>query len=116
MINKNQSMKNRINQLFETKKKDVLSIYFTAGFPRLNDTVRIIELLEQNGVDLVEIGIPFSDPTADGPTIQRSSELALKNGMSLQLAFYPAGRNQAIGTDSTYHDGLFQSCDAIWCS
>ncbi|MFW6289976.1 MAG: tryptophan synthase subunit alpha [Mariniphaga sp.] len=80
-------MKNRINQLFETKKKDILSVYFTAGFPRLHDTVEIIRLLEQNGVDLVEIGIPFSDPTADGPTIQRSSELALKNGMSLQLLF-----------------------------
>jgi len=80
-------MKNRINQLFETKKEKILSIYFTAGFPRLNDTVEIIQQLEQNGVDLVEIGIPFSDPTADGPTIQRSSETALKNGMSLKLLF-----------------------------
>lgn len=80
-------MKNRINQLFETKQKDILSVYFTAGFPGLNDTVQIIKLLEQNGVDLIEIGIPFSDPTADGPTIQRSSEQALKNGMSLQLLF-----------------------------
>jgi tryptophan synthase alpha chain len=80
-------MKNRINQLFETKKENILSIYFTAGFPRLNDTVEIIQQLEQNGVDLIEIGIPFSDPTADGPTIQRSSETALKNGMSLKLLF-----------------------------
>jgi tryptophan synthase alpha chain len=80
-------MKNRINQLFETKKENILSIYFTAGFPRLDDTVEIIQQLEQNGVDLVEIGIPFSDPTADGPTIQRSSEVALKNGMSLKLLF-----------------------------
>jgi tryptophan synthase alpha chain len=80
-------MKNRINQLFETKKENILSIYFTAGFPRLGDTVEIIQQLEQNGVDLVEIGIPFSDPTADGPTIQRSSETALKNGMSLKLLF-----------------------------
>ncbi len=80
-------MKNRINQLFETKKKDILSVYFTAGFPRLEDTREIITQLEKNGVDLIEIGIPFSDPTADGPTIQRSSEVALKNGMSLQLLF-----------------------------
>ena len=80
-------MKNRINQLFETGKNDLLSVYFTAGFPRLNDTVKIIRLLAQNGVDLIEIGIPFSDPTADGPTIQRSSERALKNGMSLHLLF-----------------------------
>jgi tryptophan synthase alpha chain len=80
-------MKNRINQLFETKKENILSVYFTAGFPQLNDTVEIIQELEKNGVDLIEIGIPFSDPTADGPTIQRSSETALKNGMSLELLF-----------------------------
>ena len=80
-------MKNRINQLFETKKENILSIYFTAGFPRLNDTVEIIQQLEKNEADLVEIGIPFSDPTADGPTIQHSSEIALKNGMSLKLLF-----------------------------
>ncbi|MFV0590162.1 MAG: tryptophan synthase subunit alpha [Draconibacterium sp.] len=80
-------MNNRINQLFETKKENILSVYFTAGFPHLNDTVKIIQELEKNGVDLIEIGMPFSDPTADGPTIQRSSETALKNGMSLKLLF-----------------------------
>lgn len=80
-------MKNRINQLFEKKTENILSVYFTAGFPHLNDTVQIIQELEKNGVDLIEIGIPFSDPTADGPTIQHSSELALKNGMSLKLLF-----------------------------
>lgn len=80
-------MKNRINQLFETKKENILSVYFTAGFPNLNDTAAIIQQLEKNGVDLIEIGIPFSDPTADGPTIQHSSEKALKNGMSLKLLF-----------------------------
>lgn len=80
-------MKNRINQLFETKKENILSVYFTAGFPNLNDTVEIIQQLEKNGVDLIEIGIPFSDPTADGPTIQHTSEVALKNGMSLKLLF-----------------------------
>lgn len=80
-------MNNRINTLFKTKKENILSVYFTAGFPNLNDTVEIIQHLEKNGVDLIEIGIPFSDPTADGPTIQRSSEIALKNGMSLKLLF-----------------------------
>jgi len=80
-------MKNRINQLFQTKKENILSVYFTAGHPNLNDTVEIIQQLEKNGVDLIEIGMPFSDPTADGPTIQRSSETALKNGMSLKLLF-----------------------------
>ena len=80
-------MKNRINQLFETKKENILSVYFTAGFPKLDDTVKIIQLLEKNVVDLIEIGIPFSDPTADGQTIQHSSEVALKNGMNLKLLF-----------------------------
>ncbi|WP_297099840.1 tryptophan synthase subunit alpha [uncultured Draconibacterium sp.] len=80
-------MNNRINQLFERKKENILSVYFTAGFPNLNDTVEIIQQLEKNGVDLIEIGMPFSDPTADGPTIQRTSEIALKNGMSLKVLF-----------------------------
>ncbi len=78
---------NRINKLFQDKKEKILSVYFTAGHPNLNDTVEIIQQLEKNGVDLIEIGMPFSDPTADGPTIQRSSETALKNGMSLKLLF-----------------------------
>ncbi|QIA09366.1 tryptophan synthase subunit alpha [Draconibacterium halophilum] len=80
-------MNNRINQLFERKKANILSVYFTAGFPNLNDTVEIIQELEKNGVDLIEIGMPFSDPTADGPTIQRTSEIALKNGMTIKLLF-----------------------------
>ncbi len=80
-------MNNRINTLFEKKTNNILSVYFTAGFPNLNDTVKIIQELEKNGVDLIEVGMPFSDPTADGPTIQKSSELALKNGMSLNLLF-----------------------------
>lgn len=80
-------MNNRINQLFERKKDNILSVYFTAGFPNLDDTVEIIQELEKNGVDLIEIGMPFSDPTADGPTIQRTSEIALQNGMSIKLLF-----------------------------
>lgn len=80
-------MNNRINQLFEKKSKNILSVYFTAGYPNLNDTVEIIQELEKNGVDLIEIGMPFSDPTADGPTIQKTSEQALKNGISLNLLF-----------------------------
>ena len=80
-------MNNRINQLFENKSNNILSVYFTAGYPQINDTAEIIRELEKNGVDLIEIGIPFSDPTADGPTIQKSSETALKNGMSLNLLF-----------------------------
>lgn len=78
---------NRIKQLFETKQKNILSIYFTAGFPNLNDTVDIIKELAANGVDLIEIGIPFSDPMADGPTIQASGNVALRNGMTLSKLF-----------------------------
>lgn len=78
---------NRIKQLFNKKQKDILSIYFTAGYPNLTDTGKIIKELEKNGIDLIEVGIPFSDPMADGPTIQESGTLALKNGMNLKLLF-----------------------------
>lgn len=77
---------NRINQKLQENKK-LLSIYLTAGFPQLNDTVSIIEKLEKSGVDMVEIGLPFSDPLADGPTIQSSSTAALKNGMTTEILF-----------------------------
>jgi tryptophan synthase alpha chain len=78
---------NRINYLFKHKKKNILSLFITAGFPNLKDTKIIIETSENSGVDLIEIGIPFSDPLADGPVIQASSEKALKNGISLNLLF-----------------------------
>jgi len=78
---------NRINQLFETKKKEVLSIYFCAGYPVLNNTVEVISALAKNSVDMIEIGIPFSDPMADGVEIQRAANQALKNGMSLRRLF-----------------------------
>ncbi|HCO67176.1 MAG TPA: tryptophan synthase subunit alpha [Dysgonomonas sp.] len=78
---------NRIKELFEKKQKNILSIYFTAGFPHLYDTVDIIKELEKNGIDSIEIGIPFSDPMADGPTIQESGTIALKNGMTLNKLF-----------------------------
>jgi tryptophan synthase alpha chain len=78
---------NRIDKLFHEKKSNILTIYYTAGFPQKDATVPILETLAQNGVDLVEIGMPFSDPLADGETIQRSSEIALKNGMTIQVLF-----------------------------
>lgn len=81
------STQNRINQLFQNKKENILSVYFTAGYPELNDTVSIIQNLEKNGVDLIEVGMPFSDPVADGPVIQNSSTIALKNGMSIKVLF-----------------------------
>jgi tryptophan synthase alpha chain len=77
---------NRINQKMQEDKK-LLSLYFTAGYPSLNDTVKIIQDLEASGIDMIEIGLPFSDPLADGPTIQNSSTAALKNGMTSKLLF-----------------------------
>jgi tryptophan synthase alpha chain len=78
---------NRINKLFQKKNKKILSIYFTAGYPRINDSVDIIKVLDKNGVDMIEVGIPFSDPIADGPIIQNSSTIAIKNGMNMSLLF-----------------------------
>jgi len=78
---------NRIKDLFREKQKDILSIYFTAGYPSRDSTANIIKTLAGSGADLVEIGIPFSDPLADGPTIQESNDLALQNGMSVALLF-----------------------------
>ena len=76
---------NRLQKLLNSKKQNILSIYFTAGYPKLDSTEEILYSLEKNGVDLVEIGIPFSDPLADGAVIQASSQQALQNGMNLEL-------------------------------
>ena len=78
-------MKNRITELFEKRNKNILSVFYTAGFPQLNDTITIAESLEKSGADIIEIGIPFSDPVADGPTIQESNKIALDNGMNVKL-------------------------------
>ncbi|RZL12145.1 MAG: tryptophan synthase subunit alpha [Pedobacter sp.] len=76
----------RLKQLFQ-EKKNILSIYYTAGYPSLGDTLAIAEELEKSGADLLEIGFPYSDPVADGPIIQASSKIALDNGMDLKLLF-----------------------------
>ena len=80
-------MINRIDQLFREKTTEILSIYLTAGYPGLNDTTALLRALQEHGADMVEIGIPFSDPLADGPVIQQSSLQALRNGMKLDLLF-----------------------------
>lgn len=77
----------RIQQLFQQKKQRVLNVYCTAGYPRLTDTTNIILALEENGADLIELGMPYSDPLADGPVIQASSSIALQNGMSIAVLF-----------------------------
>lgn len=77
----------RISELFSKKKGRVLNIYFTAGYPQRNDTLPLMEALQENGADLIELGIPYSDPLADGPVIQQSSSVALQQGMSLAVLF-----------------------------
>ncbi len=78
---------NRIDQLFQDKKENILSVYFTAGYPEPDSAPEILHHLQSSGVDLVEIGMPFSDPLADGPVIQESSTIALKGGMSIKRLF-----------------------------
>jgi tryptophan synthase alpha chain len=78
---------NSIQELFQKKDKNLLSIYFTCGYPKLNDTTEVISALEKSGVDFIEVGLPYSDPLADGPTIQDSSQKALENGVNLDIIF-----------------------------
>ena len=85
MVNKMKS--NRIKALFDEKGKEILSVYFCAGFPKAENTAEVISGLERNGVDMVEVGIPFSDPIADGKVIQDAATKALRNGMSLKRIF-----------------------------
>lgn len=78
---------NKLIELFQNKSINILSVYFTAGFPRLTDTAYILECLEKAGADIAEVGIPFSDPMADGPVIQGSNQTALQNGMNPDILF-----------------------------
>ncbi|MCB0839963.1 MAG: tryptophan synthase subunit alpha [Bacteroidetes bacterium] len=80
-------IQNRITRLFEKKDGQILSIFFTAGYPELDNTEQIILELDKAGADLIEVGIPFSDPIADGPTIQASNQVALQNGITLEQIF-----------------------------
>jgi tryptophan synthase alpha chain len=76
---------NRIDKLFKSKKHKILSVYFTAGYPALDSLEKIIMLLEKNGADMIEVGIPYSDPLADGPVIQETGTVAIANGMTLDI-------------------------------
>ena len=80
---------NRIEKLFQNSFPDrgILSVYCTAGFPRLEDTLAVMKALEENGVGMIELGMPYSDPLADGPVIQHSSTIALQNGMTIKKLF-----------------------------
>jgi tryptophan synthase alpha chain len=78
---------NRLTKLFENKRENLLTVYFTAGYPKLDDTETIICSLAESGTNIIEIGIPYSDPLADGPVIQESGMAAIDNGMTLQVLF-----------------------------
>ena len=78
---------NSIQEIFQKKDKNLLSIYFTCGYPQLEDTAKVIVALEKSNVDFIEVGLPYSDPLADGPTIQESSQKALENGINLDIVF-----------------------------
>jgi tryptophan synthase alpha chain len=78
---------NRIIKTFQEKKGNILNVYFTAGYPNLNDTSTVLHSLQKSGVDMIEIGMPYSDPVADGETIQQANQIALDNGMTVKLLF-----------------------------
>ncbi len=78
---------NRLENLFQIKNKNVLNVYFTAGYPRLDSTIEVMSALQKNGADLIEVGMPYSDPVADGQVIQQSNMAALQNGMNIKLLF-----------------------------
>lgn len=77
----------RLQDLFNHKSKNVLNVYCTAGYPALDSTITVMQALHDNGADLIEIGMPYSDPLADGPVIQASSSVALNNGMTIEKLF-----------------------------
>ena len=80
-------MKNKLIQLFQQKNKNLLNVYCTAGYPKLESTTDVLFALQENGVDMIEVGMPYSDPIADGPVIQQSNMVAIENGMTIELLF-----------------------------
>ncbi len=80
-------MNNKLTRLFEQKNKDLLNVYCTAGYPKLDSTAEVLKALQHNGADMIEVGMPYSDPIADGPVIQQSNMVAIENGMTINLLF-----------------------------
>ena len=80
-------MNNKLTQLFQQKNKNLLNVYCTAGYPKLSSTTEVLFALQENGVDMIEVGMPYSDPIADGPVIQQSNMVAIENGMTIELLF-----------------------------
>ncbi|MBC7828884.1 MAG: tryptophan synthase subunit alpha [Chitinophagaceae bacterium] len=90
---------NRIHHLFKTKSNNILNVYCTAGYPQLDSTLEVMKALEENGADMIELGMPYSDPLADGPVIQASGNIAIANGMKIKVLFEQLNgmRNAQIG-------------------
>ena len=80
-------MNNKLTQLFQQENKNLLNVYCTAGYPKLSSTTEVLFALQENGVDMIEVGMPYSDPIADGPVIQQSNMVAIENGMTIELLF-----------------------------
>ena len=80
-------MNNKLTQLFQQKNKNLLNVYCTAGYPKLSSTIEVLFALQENGVDMIEVGMPYSDPIADGPVIQQSNMVSIENGMTIELLF-----------------------------
>jgi tryptophan synthase alpha chain len=94
-------MTNKLEQVFLNKTNNVLNVYCTAGYPFLESTNEVINSLQNNKVDIIELGIPYSDPLADGPTIQESSMVAINNGMTIEVLFNQLKENKNILTSKT---------------
>jgi tryptophan synthase alpha chain len=90
----------RIKQLFERKNKNILNVYCTAGYPQLDSTMKVIQALQSSGADMIELGMPYSDPLADGPVIQASGGIALANGMTIKLLFEQLKDMRSKGIDN----------------
>ena len=97
-----------MNTLFQSKKNNILNVYCTAGYPQLDSTIEVMKALQENGADMIELGMPYSDPLADGPVIQASSSEALANGMTIAKLFDQL-RIFASGTCARYIDGIYES-------
>ena len=114
---------NRINKLFnENKNRKLLSLYFCAGCPTLEGTGNVILTLQERGIDMIEVGIPFSDPLADGPVIQSAGTVALKNGMTLRLLFQQLKEIKGkvriplvmMGYYALWYRGVLQELCGMW--
>ena len=94
----------RIKKIFETKSRNILNVYCTAGYPQLNSTIEVMKALQQNGANIIELGMPYSDPLADGPVIQHSSSVALANGMTIKKLFEQLREMRSINSPSGVED------------